>query len=195
MFIAKPLLSCTEERPSGSVAEKTITTLNLVSKPPPKGNPSELFSMLSQNFISEFSEEIELAKSIDSIELRSLPMMKMLRILSLKNAYSKQLTTLDNKSIITNWIESSGKGFPLKSGSRYYYSEDLSTENKILAEGRTFPQVLLVNENGKIKINLFNTKTYQEKRIKEILKSHKLDEIIKDAAWLHTQTQRKLNWK
>ena len=197
IFLVCVLFSCSDSsasRPSGADAKNAIMLLNKISRPLPKGNPSELYSMLSQDFVKEFTKEIELAKTIDSLGLRKLPKMKMLRILSLKNSFSNQINSADPKTVITNWIGSSGKGFPLTSGSRYYYSDNLKMENEMLKKGNTFPQILLVEEEGKIKVNLFNTADYQKKRMNEILKKKDLEELIKSAAWLHIQTQRSVKW-
>ena len=64
----------------------------------------------------------------------------------------------------------------------------------MLKKGNTFPQILLVEEEGKIKVDLFNTADYQKKRMNEILKKKDLEELIKSAAWLHIQTQRSVKW-
>jgi hypothetical protein len=149
---------------------------------------------LSADFIKRFEEEIESAKVMDSTQLRSLPPMKMLRILSLKNALSGVVKERDTKTVIMSWLDSAGKGFPLQHADRFYYTPKKSLENNILKDGATYPLVLIIREGDLLKVDPFNTPEYQQARLNNILTKKSLDELIQESAWLHFQTYRPVHW-
>lgn len=188
------LSACSGQRPSGPEAQEKIHLLNQLSAAHPRGNPVGLYKMLSADFIQTFEAEIHKAKTYDSLQVRALPTMEMLRVLSLKNSFVNTVRRKETMNIILDWIESAGKGFPYQKSGRYYYADNEKIEAKLLKEGMVSPQVLMVQEGESIKVDLFNTVAYQEARLQQILKKKSLDDLIKEAAWLYYQTQRRITW-
>lgn len=192
LFMGFYLSGQAQDRPEGKEVEEFLHFINEVSNP--GGNSNEYYSLLSNEFIASFEQEIEKAKTMDSLELRSLPPLEMLRVLSLKNTMYNTVKQHETKFVILTWLESAKRGFPIKNSPRYYYSPKKSLEDELLAQGSILPQVLIVRENGYLKVNPFNTLDYQNKRLENILRQKSMEELIKDASWFYFQTHRTINW-
>lgn len=187
--------ACSGQRPDGPEAREVLNVFNRVSLPEPRGNSIELYNLLSKDVISMFEDEIEKARTLDSTAVRALPRMEMLRVLSWKNALAEKLRQTDDlQFLIPHWFDAAKKGFPLQDGSPFIYTPDGTLELQMLAEGLTRPQVLLVEEDGRIKVNPFNTEEYQQRRLQNILQEKDFEELIGEAAWLYFQPYRPVNW-
>lgn len=188
-------ISCSGQRPDGSEAREALNVFNRVSQPEPDGNSIELYNLLTKDAIAKFEDEIEKARTLDSTAVRALPRMEMLRVLSWKNALAGKLRQTDDlKLLIPQWFDAAKKGFPLKDSSPFIYTPDRALEDQMLTEGLTRPQVLLVEEDGLIKVNPLNTEKYQERRLENILRKKDFEELIGEAAWLYFQPYRPVNW-
>ncbi len=162
--------ACSGQRPKGQEAREVLNVFNRVSQPEPRGNSIDLYNLLSKDVIAKFEDEIEKARTLDSTAVRALPRMEMLRVLSWKNALAEKLRKTDDlQFLIPHWFDAAKKGFPLLDGSPFIYTPDETLEEQMLTEGLTRPQILLLEEDGRIKVNPFNTEKYQERRLENIL--------------------------
>jgi hypothetical protein len=187
--------ACSAQRPAGPEAKQVLNVFNRASRPVPDGNARELYHLLSTDAIAQLTEEIEKARTLDSAAVAALPRMEMLRVLVWKNTLAEKLRkTEDLEFLIPHWFDAATKGFPLNDNSSFVYTPDVSLETQMLTEGLLRPQVLLVEENGRIKVNPFNTPEYQERRLELILQTKDWDTLVGEAAWLYFQPYRPVNW-
>lgn len=197
ILLASTLTFCQcggQNRPDGPEAEAFLDAVNAAAKPLPYGNPSELYGMLSADFIARMEDEIQKARTMDSADLQTLPQMEMLRVLALKNSLANPVRYFDAESVIKTWFDSAGKGFPLENADRFYYTPDSRLETEMLNEGSTVPLILLTETEGGLKADLFHTEDVQARRLANILSETTMDELTREAAWLHFQTDRTIHW-
>jgi len=189
------LLSCTETRPKGDDVEKLLEVMNDLSRSTPRGNSSDLYKLLSSRFKEGFKEEIQMARDLDSIALSAYPLSRQLRVLSLKNAMASRLkSSASDEQLFIEWFDRAGRNFPLENSSVFYYSTKKSVEDDLIEKGLTVPCLLIEIENNGLRVDLFNTPEFQQKRLDNILSKQPLEKIMADAAWLRVQTNRRISW-
>lgn len=186
---------CKSERPTGKEAEKLLMAYNETYKGQYNERFDMRYEMYSAEFLKLFQNEVDEAIELDSLGIIKLPLPKQLRLIAMKNSIDKYiLLSGDYKEILKYWDTRNRMNFPLPRTFDRSYTPDKSVEDEFLAEGKTWYFILMVNENGKLKIDPYNTEEFQLKRLNNILEDHKFEDLVKYVSFENESENKKINW-
>lgn len=189
------LLSCQPNRPGGERAKKFLQQYNQTYRGRIVEDFRTRYDMYSSDFLKTFAKEVDEAIALDSIDIIKFPPPKQLRLISLKNTISKKvLLSKDYYRILEGWDTRKRRNFPLPALLDRMYSPKKSLEDKAMKDGKTWYFVLMVEEDGFLKINPYNTEEFQMKRHKNILKKSKFEDLVRYVAFGNLTDRRKVNW-